>query len=195
MRTVSLLSLTLMLPMAIRAQTVSPDLGGVVLIGTKVRVLAPGIAPEPITRKVAAMQSGVIVLEPDARGGTYVTVPIAEIERLEVHRGNRGAAVGGVVGGAMGATAGYLLASAVTKEEACTEGSDCFDDLGERMVGAAFLTVAAVGGGALAGWGIGSAIGGAIVPDTWQLVPTDRIRIGIVPRRSGGITVGISAAF
>jgi len=52
------------------------------------------------------------VLEPDSPGGTYFTVPIAEIETLEVCRGDSGATAGGMVGG-LSSVVSFLLGQGI----------------------------------------------------------------------------------
>jgi len=195
MRTAMLFCLVLLFPGILRAQGTVGPIGAAVAPGTTVRVSAPAVWSEVVTGKVAAAGPDALVLEPGSRDGDYRSVAFAEIESLEVYRGNAGAKVGGIIGGAIGAGAAYLIASSLAKESECTEGLRCLDNLGEEMVGGALLAVGSIVGGTLVGWALGTAIGHAIGPDIWEPVPTDRLRVGIAPHLAGGIGIGISVAF
>jgi predicted lipid-binding transport protein (Tim44 family) len=99
------------------------------------------------------------VLEPDSPGGTYFTVPIAEIETPEVCRGNSGATAGGMVGGLIGGAVGYVLASKLSAEASCTGDLSCLDTLGQETAGRVLLAGFAIGGGSVVSFLLGQGIG------------------------------------
>ncbi len=108
------------------------------------------------------------------------TVPIVSIDSLWV-RGNAaktGAIVGGVGLGAL--SFGFLAALC----EGLSETGGC--DEWDKVVG---YGVAGAGVGALLGAGIGSAI------RKWRLRYARQIKVGLAPRRHGGLAVTVSVRF
>jgi len=194
MRTATLFCLVSLFPGSLRAQGALGQ-SGAVAPGTRVRISAPAVWSEVVTGTVAAAGVDVLVLESRSRGGGLRTVALADIESLEVYRGNAGARVGGIVGGVIGAGTAYLIASSLIEKSKCTEGLRCLDNLGEAMVGGTLLAVGSIVSGTLVGGLLGTAVGHAIGPDIWEPVPTGRLRVAIAPHSAGGVVMGISVPF
>ena len=115
-----------------------------------------------------------------------LVIPLASLTRLELYGGRgfsgwnvlRGAGIGVLVGGAVGAGIGYL-----TSSEGCGEFERSFC----AGVGAAVL------GGA--GLVIGAGVGAAVKSDRWEEVPLDQLRVSFAPQRNGRFGLGLSVQF
>ncbi len=124
--------------------------------------------------------------------GDTLSVPVDLVTRLDVRRGRKtntgkGAGIGFLLGGVVGAVIGYA-----SYEECVPQG--WFSCIGPNFGPG---LVALVGGlvGGLGGGSVGAVIGTAIETDRWQEVPLDRLRVSLGPQRDGRLGLGASARF
>ena len=109
---------------------------------------------------------------PQAGAGqdSLLALPLGSVSSLEVRRQKtmalRGAGIG-LVSGAM-----FGLATGASE-----------------VIDVRYITVPLFG---LAAAGIGALIGHHVKIDRWETVPLDRLRVGIVPQRGGGLAVGFN---
>ncbi len=118
--------------------------------------------------------------------GDTLSVPVDRVTRLDVSRGRKtntgkGAEIGFLLGGVVGAVIGY----ASYEECACLGGG----------VGPETLAVAGAGIGALGGLVAGALIGSSTKTDRWREVPLDRVRVSLGPQRDGRFGFGASVRF
>ena len=150
--------------------------------GQRVRVTAPSLDLDKHTETFRALRGDTLVLE-------SMWLPLSEVARLDMYAGRhghpwRGAAIGGVVGGAVGFISYCVFAGTIS------DGSDfCAGETDEVYPYRAL--VLGIAGGAL----IGAAIGAAIKTDRWKNVPLDRLRVSLVPQRDGRLALGLAVSF
>ena len=143
--------------------------------GDRVRVTAPSIDMNRSVRTVAALETDTLVLNTDERANA-LQVPLADVTKLEVHRGKKsGARTGALIGLAFGGGV-TLLASF---------NEDCADN----CLALAFVSVPILGGATA---GLGALIGLAIQTDRWEAVPLDDIRVGPSPISGDGVAVSVA---
>ncbi len=130
-------------------------------VGSRLRISAPALGDDPRLAQVVASSSDTLVVRPaDARDFT-VTVPLAEVSRIEVSTGHqprkkRFALIGLAAGSAVGALVGVASYSdPCVKEPAVCAGWFYETQRGDAVAGA-------FGGGIL------GAIGGAVLGQVWQ---------------------------
>ncbi len=116
--------------------------------------------------------------------GDTLSVPVTLVTRLDVSRGRKmntgkGAVIGLLVGGVVGAVIGYANYE---------EGG--FGDLGPGVNVAAGGVI-----GGLGGLVTGAFIGLAIQTDRWREVPLDQLRVSFGPQRDGRFGFGASVRF
>lgn len=153
--------------------------------GQQVRATARDFGLVRARATIEAINSDTVVL----RSGTTHRVPLTSLERLDVHAGRRshwllGAGIGFVVGA--GAT--YAVLSSGGSTALCNQSAN------QDAIGTGECLALAAGGG-LAGAGLGALVGTFIKSDKWEEVPTERFRLGLVPRPRGGVTLSASLAF
>jgi hypothetical protein len=151
--------------------------------GQRVRVTAPGLG---INRQVATfdgLAGDALVVTADST----MRWPLANVTRLDVHRGRGVSATRWVamsVGGlALGAGIGWGIGKAI--DESC-EGTFCLD-LAQGW---------GLGVGAAIGFVAGFTAGALIKTDRWEEVPLDRLRVSVGPQRGGrGFALGVAVRF
>ena len=152
--------------------------------GDLVRITAPSMDMDESVGTVAALETDTLVVNTEERPDA-LAVPLADVTRLEVHRGKK-SRVGEAawIGGFAGALVGFVVGAAVSDPNVVgpTIGPS---EPGVNMAGGAL-----VGGGcgALLGAVIGAIAGST---DRWESVPLDRVRVTIVPQHRGALSVGL----
>ena len=114
--------------------------------------------------------------------GESVTLLITSVELLEVHRGTRGRAGRGALIGAL--VSGVI--GAVWARQWCVTASNCVQ---HRLV------VAGFGVGLLPGALLGAAVGSLVRSDRWEEVPLERLRVNFAPQGDGRIALGFAVRF
>ncbi len=156
--------------------------------GDTVRVTAPSMDMDESVGTVAALETDTLTVQVEDRADALY-VPLADVTKLEVRRGQKsnagkGALIGLGVGAVVGVTFGFVACAAENG------GSVCTNDVGESSP---FAFAAATGAyGAVLGTGIGALIGLAARTDRWETVPLDRIRVSLTPH---GLGVSASIVF
>ena len=126
--------------------------------GMRVRVLAPGYAPEPIVGTIYALDERSIRLQTQARAEP-LTVPREQITRLDLSAGRRSRLPGALIGAAVGGAAGALAGSQ----------SSSYRDASQA-------------GGALVGVLVGALVGALIPPgERWNLLSSSGYRVTLGP--------------
>jgi hypothetical protein len=116
---------------------------------------------------VAALEANRLVVNAEERADR-LAVPLADVTKLEVHRGKKPNVVAGaLIGGGVGAALGIALAAGCDGPDICESGG---------------AYVIAVPAAAALGAGLGALIGWLIKVDRWVEVPVEQIRVGISPR-------------
>ena len=162
--------------------------------GTKVRVTAPRVAPDRLTRVVAEVRPDTIVLAPDGSGTGYLVLPLDQVSRLEVSRGKPGRTALTGIGALAGFVGGIAIGRNLNESEPCTQGFVCLPDLGRELMESTFVTMGVALGGALVGGIVGYALGSMIFQDSWRDVSSDAVRVSIAPHR-GGAAIAVTVAF
>lgn len=128
-----------------------------VLVGARIRVMAPYLTRAWIGGRMVYADSGVLIIDPTTRRwGKPLALDQSAITRVQLSRGrigslrNRGAVLGGVAGAAAGAYAAW----AIERQES-----------GTGVGGWVFVPLFAFGGS-----GIGAGIGAAIPREGWDRV-------------------------
>jgi hypothetical protein len=150
----ALLALLLLvaLPAATRAQPVSQ--------GMRVRVMAPAISNDWISGTVERADSAALRLRVPPAGGMLL-VPAETMRRMQASRGRAPSTLqGAIMGGTLGALAGFLTLQVGNDGESCARGCG-------GASGGGFLI--GVGAGAVVGALIGSRI--RTGPERWREVP------------------------
>jgi hypothetical protein len=145
----------------------------VLRVGSHVRIIAPSVARGWLDARLVRLVHDTLALETRTFRRRHLSLPLAAVSRLEVRvdprvgatKGPSPAAVGAVIGGAIGLTAGTLLAVAAEDFEDCTWNLTC---VVIPMLGAA------------AGAAIGGTVGGvagdaATSAQPWIPVPIERL--------------------
>ena len=130
-----------------------------VLVGARIRVMAPYLTRAWIGGRMVYADSGVLIIDPTTRRwGKPLALDQAAITRVQLSRGrigsqrNRGAVLGGVAGAAAGAYAAW----AIERQESGT---------GTGVGGWVLIPLFAFGG-----TGIGAGVGAAITREGWDRV-------------------------
>jgi hypothetical protein len=149
--------------------------------GDTVRVEAPRIYNSVAT--VAALETDTLVVQVEDRADA-LSVPLADVTKLEVRRGQksnagRGSLIGSLVGAGAGAALGALAGAAIPPDS-CANGC---------VVGVA--GIGALAGGAV-GALVGLAIGSSSKSDRWEAVPLDQLRVGPSPVGAEALAVSVT---
>jgi hypothetical protein len=113
---------------------------------------------------------------------TQMSLPLASVTRIDVHRGRKGHTLTGLI---IGGLAGLGLGALVAVPN---------DDWGCQYRDTGALCGMVIVGGAVGGTVIGTVVGTLIRTDRWEEVPLDRLRVSFAPRRDG-FAVGLSVSF
>jgi len=152
-------------------------------VGARVRLLARDLDPEPLIGTVVEIDDETLSLRV-GEGETPAVVPREAITRLEVSAGRksrgRGALIGAVVGGLVGA-----IALAATPEPSC--GPNPWSCIGISKEEAA---PAVIGLGA----GVGALVGLAITPgEKWTVLPSARVAFS--PAHGRHVQISLTVVF
>ena len=139
--------------------------------GDRVRVTAPSLGLKKEVGAVAALETSTLIVNSDERADA-LDVPLADVTKLEVYRGQKsqagkGALIGGLVVAPIGVFTGILLHE--YGERMCD--SNCSESSGSAG-GAAVLGAALFG---TVGAGLGALMGSAFRADRWEAVHLDEI--------------------
>lgn len=156
--------------------------------GDRVRVTAPSMHLRKGVGTVAALQPDTLVLNTEQRtDALQVPLAVADMTKLEVHRGQKSQiGVGALTGFVVGAAAGVGIALASCSGDGCQWGTEDETVLAAVVYGA---------GGGLLGALVGAMIGSIIRVDRWQDVPLDDIRVGPSPVTPDGVAVSVALRF
>jgi len=172
-RQIAVLIVGMLLPQLVSGQALAP--------GSRVRVSHPFVGTR--TGMFVALTPDTLEMRLGADSAS-IHLPLVEVTRLEVSLGKQrhmnDAAVGLVVGAAVGALAGYA-----TGESDCSHEFFCFDRNATALIGA-------VGFG-----GVGGIIGlvkGVIPTESWERVPLQARRVSLVAA-PGGRGAGLNFSF
>ncbi len=161
--------------------------------GERVRVTRLPICPPPYicvggpglqsAGTFVAWKADALIMESN---GNVLALPLDSVTKLEVSWGRKtntgkGAGIGFLLGGLVGAIIGY----ASYEECSCLGGGVGPETL--ALVGAVI--------GGFGGLATGVLIGSAIETDRWQEVPLDRLRVSLGPQRDGRFGFGASVRF
>jgi hypothetical protein len=145
----------------------------------------------PVTGVVVAHRGDTLIVRTDADGRT-MTVPLAQVIRLDVSRGaTTNTRRGAVVGLGSGALVGLVLGAVTYKKPDCSDVPFCLD----FGPGPDMLVGASLGG--VAGAFVGAVIGSART-EIWEPaegILDERTRLGIAPAPRGGVAFTMSRAF
>jgi hypothetical protein len=163
------------------------------LVGSRVRVktLAAQSNTLSLTGVVVGIDGPNLVVDPSQGPQERRVVPIAAIDRLDVHRGRgpatkdgliAGAIVVGVAGGAFGWLVGALR---------CDGVADC-----NAVASQAGGIAAGMAVGGLVGAGIGAGVGSLFTKDLWEPARLRRTTTGLsVQPVRGGVGIALSVRF
>ena len=168
--------------------------------GERVRVTAPDCGMHGHATTIQALRGDTLVLPADpTRSSNSVTCPLNSVTGLDVSRWRKswgwrkGALVGLLSGGALGALVGSWTYEECDPYEAACAGIICFSDcdfhLG-REVHVALHALAVGSAGAL----LGALIGASSETDRWEEVPLDQLQVSIAPQREG-VSFALRIAF
>jgi hypothetical protein len=147
-----------------------------------VRVTAPSLDLDKGVGTVAALETDTLVVNTEQRADA-LEVPLADVTKLEVHRGQKSkTGTSALIGAGFGAALGVSVALI-----GCAD-NECLSD-GDATAGVAVLLGA---GGALLGAGLGALIGSGTKVDRWETVPLDDIRVGPSPVTPDGVAVSVT---
>lgn len=157
------LVLLLAMPTELRAQSTP------LAPGHRVRISAPVIRGESFVGTVESLSADTLVVR---SLGARLAVPLSSLETIEVSRGRASRARAFAwTGAGVGALAGLVLGA--VGHASCESDSTCFfDDPFSELFAAALV----VGG---AGAALGYFIGSQVEVERWEIVPLDRIRVGL----------------
>jgi hypothetical protein len=149
------------------------------LVGSRVRVEAPGQFEGRMVGTVLELREGQMVLGLEGR-----RLPIRReaIRRIDVSIGRqRHARTGALAGAALGAVGGAVYLSTVS--------SMSHMDFDERQYGLATLS------GAVGGTMLGALVGHLIESERWQPVTPVPVRVSVRPVAERGLTLGLTVEF
>ena len=153
--------------------------------GSRVRVTAPEIGIENSVGTCLELSNGSMQFVP-LRASSRVDIPLTSITRLDASRGRKGhAAIGFLVGGAVGAIVGVVWRPQWPlegPEEVCTARTGC-DAPPEPLIGAALGVL------------VGLPVGALIRTERWERVPLDQLRVSLTPQRDGRLGIGFSIVY
>lgn len=162
--------------------------------GEFLRLTAPACGVEEQAARFLRLYRDTLTVQADSE----LTLPVADIARLDVSRGisNRSTFIG--IGA--GALAGILIGTAVASaEDSDMSGGSPSTNTGTPSInsgtngGSVTLSGAAVApiAGAFIGGFLGGLVGKALRKHSWEEVPLDRLRVSFAPQRDG-LTLGVS---
>ena len=153
------------------------DTNWTIVPGKRVRIKAPSVFDRPLVGSIVTVSADSLVLRSEKQS-TPLTIPLASVTNLEVSWARESnAGKGSVIGLLAGAGIGFAIGS--------TKGP--FGDTGSKETGAGLAALFGLGGLML-----GGTIGSTIRTEEWEEVPTDRIRLGLLPHRHGGLALSFS---
>lgn len=153
--------------------------------GAKVRVSAPPVVEKRVVGFVVLLDRDTLVLNVEGRAEP-LTVPLASVSVLEVHRGRKSrVGRGALIGLAVGAGGGAIIGALATSDSCLFDPDPC--PAAGAGAGALFFV--------LPGTVIGAIIGALTRTDRWETVPLDQIRVGLTPLQPHGFTVSFSVRF
>jgi hypothetical protein len=153
--------------------------------GDTVRVTAPSLDMDDSIGTVAALETDTLTVQVEERADALY-VPLADVTKLEVRRGQKSRTGGGaLIGAGVGAAAGVITALAACGDSNCEWDGDTTDVTG-------YVAVVFGAGGALLGAGIGALIGSASKTDRWETVPLEEIRVGPSSVDADGVEVSVT---
>ena len=155
--------------------------------GARVRVSALSDGIQNIVGAFSGYDGGNIAIKPDDEQNS-LWIPLASVRTLHQVVGRKsntvkGAWIGGLVAGTIGAVVGFAVSSLE-------------DEQGVIDIGPGTAAVMCGGIGALlVGAPVGGFIGAFTITDRWEEVPLDRLRVSFAPQRDGRFALGLSVSF
>lgn len=156
------------------------------LLAQQAPPVAPGDRVRVTTRtklvgNLVTLSADTCVLHVEGRDAS-LSLPIASLTKFEVSRGRKSNALKGLgIGFLGGAAVGALIGLGLDEEG------------GEVSAGTWALIGAAPG--AVVGAVVGVAVGASTKTDRWEVVPLERLRVSMIPRRNGAVAIRVSLAF
>lgn len=155
-----------------------------VKVGSKIRLLAPGVLDGRVQGLVTRMDDNVLLVSADE--GPPTRVPREAITRLEVSTGRTRQVVKGLL---IGAGIGAAVLGPIYHSSA--KQSQCDNALVPCTTSVAAAEAFWIGAGAA----VGAAIGARFTVDRWREVPLRTVRVGLAPAPGRGLTCGFSVMF
>jgi hypothetical protein len=179
MRSIVCLSVLLLAPLSdALAQTPLP-----LQFSERVRVTASEFSLTEQEAELVGIGNDVVVAVADST----LRLPVASLERFEVHAGRQGHVWRGVgIGFLAGAVSGAALGA--TANCASSESCSPFESTGQVVAAGAVIV-------GLGGAVVGGIVGAFIKTDKWEEVPLDNLRVSIVPQREGRFALAASVRF
>ncbi len=167
-------------------------------VGDLVRITAPDCGvDEQVARYLRLFRDSLTV-----QADSALVLPVASVTQLDISRGfdNGPTLVGVGIGAVAGIVIGIVLAPDENAEfSSGTPTEHRLPYIGDTINrgGSASMSGSVVGpiAGAFIGGFVGGLIGKAFRKHEWEEFPLDRLRVSVVPRRAGTLSVGLSVRF
>jgi hypothetical protein len=122
---------------------------------------------------VAALETDTLTVKVEERA-VALYVPLADITKLEVRRGQKSnAGKGALIGLGVGVVVGGVLGFNLCEMDETKSGCEIHEHIFGSLMSGAFF--------GLLGGGIGALIGAASKTDRWETVPLNNIRVSLTP--------------
>jgi hypothetical protein len=163
--------------------------------GDRVRIKAPSFSWDQVSGNIVTINADTLVLK-SKKQTSLLKVPLTYVTGLERANGKKrntlkGAGIGLLIGAGVGALAGLAAGEDCPPSRSGSTGLYALDLCFSKGSMAAVGSVMA----GVTGTVLGAVIGSFGQTDRWEDVPIDRIRLGILPQRQGGLAFSASVTF
>jgi hypothetical protein len=150
--------------------------------GMRVRILAPGVAPNKVIGTVEKVSDDAVTLNIPGRSEP-VSILREKIARLDVSEGPRSRGVDAAIGAGIGAGVGAIVGAVADSNQKKNQVVNISDG-------------AVAGAGALFGALVGAVIGAAVPPgERWKEIAATRYRVSFAPRLDHGADLAVAWKF